>query len=224
MRGVAGDEHAVGAVAVGDQFAPHPAHDREDLVVERLAHRAEKRRADLVLAVIDLLGRAHDRHAEAVAAVDRDDGEPGAFRADEDEAIGFALVVQLGEVLAAEQDVGGVGQRRIAAHADAERLAHRARAAVGADHVVGVDRFLGSGRACRALRACTPSRRLGEADQFAVVAQRHLRRAFGEAAQDRIEHVLRHALALLRAFRRTGLEAAAGKRLARQLVAVQAVT
>ena len=141
MRGVAGDEDAVGAVAVGDQLAAHPAHHREDFVVEVAAHRALQRRADVVLGMVDLLRRADDRHAEAVGAVDRDDGEPDALRADEDEAVALALVVQLGEVLAAEHHVGGVGQRRRAAHADAELLAHGAGAAVGADHVVGVDGF-----------------------------------------------------------------------------------
>ena len=220
MGGVAGDEDAVGAVAVGDQLAPHPAHDGEDFVVEVAAHGALERRADVVLGMVDLLRRADDRHAEAVGAVDRDDGEPDALRADEDEAVAFALVVQLGKVRAAEHHVGGVGQRRRAAHGDAELLAHRAGAAVGADHVVGFDGFGLAGLGVAHPRA-DAVRRFGERDELAVVAQRGVRRPLREAPQDRIEHVLRHALALLRAFGRAGLEAAAGKRLAAQLIAVQ---
>ena len=87
-----------------------------------------------------LVGRTDDRHAIAVAAVDGHDGEPGAFRPDEDEAITLALVVQRREVGAAEDHVGGVGQRRVAAHGDAEALAHQAGAAVGADQIAGRDR------------------------------------------------------------------------------------
>ena len=186
MRGVAGDEDAVGAVAVGDQLAAHPAHDRQDFVVEVAAHRALQRRADVVFGVVDLLRRADDRHAEAVGAVDRDDGEPDALRADEDEAIALALVVQLGKVRAAEHHIGGVGQRRRAAHADAELLAHGAGAAVGADHVVGFDGFGLAGRRCRAprrarrpafpetrrARSCSAASRAGTARRSAAGSDR----------------------------------------------------
>ena len=94
MDGVAGHVDAPAAVALGDELAPHPAQHRKDLVVEVLAHRAAQRRADVIFAMRHLLRRADDRHAEAVAAVDRDDRQPGAFRPDEDEAIAAPLIVQ----------------------------------------------------------------------------------------------------------------------------------
>ena len=58
-------------------------------------------------------------------------------------------------------------------------------------------------------------------NEFRLVTQRHVRERPREPRQDRVEHVLRHALALLRALRRAGLEAAAGKRLAAKLIAVE---
>ena len=150
MGGIAGNEDALRSIAVGHELAPHPAHHREDLVVEVAAHGARERPADVGLGVGHLVGGADDRHAEAVAAVDRHDGEPGALRSDEDEAVGLALVVQRGKVGAAEHHVGGVGQRRVAAHGDAGALAHQAGAAVGADEIVG-GRSGGSRRSrCRA--------------------------------------------------------------------------
>ena len=165
-----------------------------------------------------LLRRADDRHAEAVAAVDRHDRQPGAFRPDEDEAIALALVVQRVEVRAAEDHVGGVGERRMPAHRNAERLAHERRAAVGADHVVGGDlarlaghRVAHGGGDMRAL--------ILEADQLGVVLERDARKLGRPLLDDGIEHVLRHALALLRALLRQRLEAAAGEFLAAELVA-----
>src|SRR4029078_8404250 len=100
---------------------------------------AFQRGADVILGVVDLLRRTDDRHAEPLGAVDRNDGEPDALGPDEDEAIAKTLVVQFREVLATEDNIRGVGQRRRAAHADAELLAYGRGTAVGADHVVGVD-------------------------------------------------------------------------------------
>ena len=182
MGGIAGDEHAAGPIAVGDQLAAHPAHDRQELVIEITAHqRAPQRGVNVGLGVDHLVGRADDRHAEAIAAVDRHDGQPGALRPDEDEAVALALVVQRREVGAAEDHVGGVGQRRVAAHRDAGTLAHQAGAAVGADQIVG-RRFARSRRARSRTVAITSSARFLERDQLGVVAHRHRAEACARSA------------------------------------------
>ena len=106
----------------------------------------------------------------------------------------------------------------MAAHRNAERLAHERRAAVGADHVVGViSRVFAGLRVAHGggdMRAV-----ILEADQLGVVMQRDAREFGRPLLDDGIEHVLRHALALLRAFLRQRLEAAAGEFLAAELVA-----
>src|ERR1700730_18144169 len=52
VGGVAGDEDAGAAVAVGDELAAHPPHDRENLVIEVAAHAAAQRGADISLALV----------------------------------------------------------------------------------------------------------------------------------------------------------------------------
>ncbi len=122
-------------IALGDQLAAHPRQHAQNLELEIAADGAADRRLDVVGGVVALLGAADDGKAPLVAAVDGDDGRPGAFRPDEDVAVGLALVVQRQQVRAAEDHVGGVGQHRIALHRDAERLAHQAARAVAADDV-----------------------------------------------------------------------------------------
>ena len=220
VRGIAGNEHPLRPVAVGDELAPHPPHHRQDLVVERAAHGARQRMADVGLGMGHLVGGADDRHAEALAAVDRHDGEPGALGPDEDETVGPSLVVQRGKVRAAQHHVGGVGQRGVAAHGDAGALAHQAGAAVGADEIVGRDVAGLAGGDVADLRDDT-ARGLLERRELGAVAQPHVRKGLHEAPQDRVEHVLRHALALLRALRRALLLRAPGEALAPELVAVE---
>ena len=146
MAGVAGQEDAVGAVAVGHQFASHPGHDRFDLEFERLAHGAHDQRADFAFRDFPLRLVADDRHPPPLRAVDRDDRQPGAFAADEDEAIGLALVMQRRKIAASEDHVGGVGQNRLALHGDAELFADDARRTVGSDQIVGDELVFLSGR------------------------------------------------------------------------------
>ena len=162
------------------------------------------------------------RKAPLVAAVDRDDGRPGAFRPDEDVAVGLALVVQRRRGRAAEDHVGGVGQRRIAVHARcrasrapgcARRRSRRdsaraicSRAPVSAFSTVAVTRSA----------SCVNDH------EPRAVAQRDGFLRGRERAQDRIEHVLRAALAPLRALRRRRRLADAGKALAPELVAGEA--
>ena len=100
---------------------------------------------------------------------------------------------------AAEDNVRGVGQDRIARHADAERLAHQAARAVAADDVSRPDLLARAG-----FGVLDDGRHqigiLRERDEPRAIAQRHALLRRREGAQDRIEHVLRAALAPLRAF------------------------
>src|SRR5262249_52754655 len=139
VRGVAEDKAPAVAVTIRHQLAAHPGHDAENLVVEVDADGAADGGVDLVGGELALRGAADDREAPLVAAVDSHDGGPGALGTDDDEAIGPALVMQREEVRTTEDDVGGVGERRVAAHGDVERLAHHAAAAVAAGNVACPD-------------------------------------------------------------------------------------
>ena len=217
MRGVAGDEAAPAAIALGDQLAPHPRQHAQNLEFEVAADGAADRRFDFFRRVVVRLGSADQRQAPLVAAVDGDDGGPGAFRTDENVTIGLALVMQGKQMRATENDVGGVGQDRIARHADAERFAHQAARAVAADDVARRD-FL-----ARAGFGILHERRhqigiLRKRDKPPAVAQRYALLRRRERAQDRIEHVLRAALAPLRAVLGRRRLADAGEALAAQFI------
>src|SRR6266849_5503775 len=90
--------------AIGDQLAARPRHDREDIERERAADRTLDRGAQVGLAELSVLAAADQRKPPMVAAVDGHDGGEGAFRPDEDEAVGRPDVVQLFESGAAEDD------------------------------------------------------------------------------------------------------------------------
>jgi hypothetical protein len=92
VRCVAGDKAAAVAVALGDQFPPHPGQHAQYLEFEVAADGAADRGLDLFSRVFALLGSADQRKAPFVAAVDRDDCRPGAFRADENVTVSLALV------------------------------------------------------------------------------------------------------------------------------------
>ena len=221
MCGVAGDKTAAAPIALGDQLAAHPRQHAQNLELEIAADGAADRRLDVVGRVVALLGAADDGEAPFVAAVDCDDGRPGAFRPDEDVAVGLALVVQRQQVRATEDHVGGVGQHRIALHRNAERLAHQAARAVAADDVARQN-FL-----ARASLGILDHGRdqigiLRERDEPRAVAQRDVFLRSREGAQNRIEHVLRAALAALRALLRRRRLADAGKALAAELVTGEA--
>jgi hypothetical protein len=218
VGGVAGNEAAAVAVVVGDQFAPRPRHHAQNFELEIAADGAADRGFDLGLGVFALLGAADDGEAPLVAAIDGDDGRPGAFRADEDVAVSLALVVQRQQMRAAEDDVGGVGQHRIALHGNAERFAYQAARAVAADDIARRNLFTGAGVGVLDHRRHLVGI-LRERDEAGAIAQRHAWLRRREGAQDRVEHVLRAALALLRAFLRRHCLADTGKALAAKLVA-----
>ena len=128
--------------------------------------------------------------------------------------------MQLFQSVAAENDVGGVGQRLRPFHRDVELLAHRAGAAVAADQIAGLYRFQLAGLQ-------VPDRgghaivMFGEIDQLGFIAQAGQSGTLGKATQYRIEEILRAALALLRALRRAFFGGYRGKRFAPEFVAVQ---
>ena len=122
---------------------------------------------------------------------------------------------------AAEDHVGGVGQHRIALHSDAEGLAHKTARAVAADDVTRQNLL------ARAGLGILDHRRdqigiLRERDEPRAIAQRDVFLRSRKRAQNRIEHVLRAALAPLRALLRRRRLADAGKALASELVAGEA--
>ncbi len=219
VRRVAGDECRAVAERLGHLLAALPRHGREDLVVEAPADGALYGAADLGLVEDAAVGaRADDRHPPRVASVDRNDRRPRPLGADEDETVARPLVVQGFEAAAAKDDVGGEGERRVSGHRRAERRAHRARCAVATDEelrfqlraasAAGVE-DLGDhavGRSTQTLEAC-------------VVTQPHRLVRSREAAQDRVEHVLRAPLALLRALRRRHGRVHVGDRVAADLPA-----
>src|SRR5262249_36809426 len=108
--------------------------------------------------------------------------------------------------------------RRMTAHLDAEALAYGGGAAVSADKEIALNDPRRAGEIVADGRNDAVGLLL-EADQLGLVMQRERRKRGGEPLDDRIEHVLRHALALLRALLRAGLEGAAGEFLAAKLVA-----
>ena len=151
--------------------------------------------------IVARLGAADDGEAPLIGAVDRHDGRPCALRPEDDEAIGPALVVQRHQPGTAEDHIGGVGEGCGADHRNAERLAHQAASAVASHEIVrphGLARagsqVLDLGRDAVAV--------LHEGHQARPVAHLDARLRGREVAQDRIEHVLRTALAPLRAHRR----------------------
>src|SRR5437660_353677 len=87
--------------AEGDQLAARPWHNRDDIEIERAADRTLDRGPQVGFAELAVLAAADQRKSPMVAAVDGDDGGEGAFRPDEDEAIGWPRVVQLFEAGAA---------------------------------------------------------------------------------------------------------------------------
>jgi hypothetical protein len=124
VHGIARQEHAALAVAVGDHAAAHPMADREDLEIEVAAGSAAYLggRVDR-LRFVDFL--AMDHQPPALPAVGRREARPWAFRPDQHEAAGIALRVDGGEVGRAQHHVDRAVDERHAAHLDAERLAHR---------------------------------------------------------------------------------------------------
>src|SRR6185437_7521181 len=140
MRGIAGNEDAAFAEIVGDQRTPHPGQYTENLVIEIEASSAADHGADFGFGMGLLLRAADNRQPPIVAAIDRDDRRPGAFRPDEDVTIGFALVVHLHEIGTAENNIRRIGEDALARHRDAETFAHCAGAAVAADEIARADR------------------------------------------------------------------------------------
>ncbi len=122
---------------------------------------------------------------------------------------------------AAEDDVRGVGQNRIAGHADAERLAHQAARAVAADDVPRVYLLARAG-----FGVLDDGRHqigvLLERDEPRAIAQGHALPRRRERAQDRIEHVLRATFAPLRAFLGRRRLADSREAFARQFIAGEA--
>src|SRR6185437_7119595 len=221
MRRIAGDKDAALAEFLGDQRAAYPGQYAQNLVVEIEAGDAADHGADIGFAMGFLVGSADDRQPPLIAAIDRDDGREGPFGADEDMAIGLALVVHLDEIGAAENDVGRIGQNAAAAHADAENVAHAARPAVAADEIARAD-----GLALTALHrfelGADAVRILGKAEKLGAIPYLHmLRHRAAPLQQDGIEHVLRATLAVLRALRRGHLVLHRREAFAPQLVAVE---
>src|SRR5882672_10991031 len=124
-------------------------------------------------AELAVFAAADQRKPPMVAAVDGDDGGEGAFRPDEDEAIGRPYVAQFFEAGAAEDHVGGVGQHRIAGERDAEPLAAGAAGAVAGDQIVGRDGFDCAGGVIDHLRRHAVVL-FGKTHEFRAVAPRHM--------------------------------------------------
>src|SRR5262245_28081441 len=221
MGAVAEDEGGPVAIGFRHQLLAYPWHDTEDFIMRLRADRAPDRGGDVVGRERARRFTADDRHAPLVAAVDRYNRSPGAFRADEDIAIGLPAGVPGREIGAAEDDVGRIGQRRRSDHVNAEDLAHRTVGAVAPRDVVRKNLLLVPGalisdRSARAA-ALEPQRR-----QLRVIAKLHARLLRRERAQDGIEHVLRATLPLLRALRRRFLLCKRRERLAPELIAAKA--
>ena len=156
MRGVAGQEHAALAVVVGDQVARHPRQRRHHLVRDLAPDHLVDHRRGVDLVGVLVVPLPADAEPPQLAAVELHQRAPDALRVGEEMQRRLALVVEIPELLHAEEDVEIVFERRHAVHGDAERLLDRARAAAAGDQVVGLD-----GRAFRRWRDRSRSRRCG---------------------------------------------------------------
>ena len=187
VRGVAGDEDAPVAEAVGDEAAADPVFLADDLVREVGADaedgadaRIAVDRLEVFLArhqvVVDEPGLvAVDREADAAAARVARVAAPGALAADEAEQLRRADVGRLHAL-----DHRRAGEDR------ADRLAHQRSAAVAADQVA---RPHASSRA--AVEVARRDRHaalvLHEAGRLAAVPDRHAGLRLGVREQDRLE-------------------------------------
>ena len=128
--------------------------------------------------------------------------------------------MQRRKVTAPENHIGGVGENRFPPHGDTELLANNARRTVGSNQIVGDDLVFPSrieiAKRCR--NACAAFLKI---DQFRSIAEFDRAELTGEAAKDRIEHVLRAPFPLLGTLRWTRFFALAGHALAAKLEAGQ---
>ncbi len=188
VRRVAGEEHAALAVAFGEQQVLLPLADVEHLVFER--------HADGLLELA--------RHV-LVALDDRVQGPvPRRVLHDEEArlAVGHVVVAALAGALAEGKPLEKLGagverlaqleQVALAAQADAELVAHGARATVAADEISRPQGFH------RAVFLPDPGANAGrvllEGKELAAVAHRHARQGLGHGLEQRLEGVLRHEL------------------------------
>ena len=182
MRGVSGEEDASAAVGIGDHQPLGPRADVERLVLDRHAgDRLEQ--GGHVLVALD--GRVQ----REVAGVVLDDQERVAV-------VGDVVVAPAADrdpveqVVAAEQRLTQLEQR-LSLQRDPEPFADRARAAVAADEVCRPNRTLAVGARDAGGDAGVV---LVEVDELVPELDRHARRALGDAAQQRLERVLRNQL------------------------------
>src|SRR5207248_7767399 len=134
-----------------------------------------------------------------------------AFRPDDDKAVELALVVQMVEAGTAEDGIGCVSQRGIAAHRDVQQVAHRACSAIRADKIIRLDLLF----ATAGNQLCGYAvRMLDKTGEFGAIAHRNLRKGPHEARENGIEQVLRTPLAFFRALRLAGLSVECRKRFA----------
>ena len=155
MGGVAGEEHAAVAEAVGDGALAHPHALVLDRIGDVAADAAAHQRRDvqaLQAGLVDI----DELQPPQLLAVDDREKRPGPFRADEHVAERLLLVAGGEQIRDAQIDGHRPVEMRLAANGDAEQLAHGAGKAVAADQIAGAH---GLGRAGALIAQASRSRR-----------------------------------------------------------------
>jgi len=222
MHGVAGEQNAAEAVALGHQAAPAPNIDvdpfHRDVAPERVAQiaRAVGRLRGHVIA-----GLVHHQPPDAAGRIDDAQVAPNAAAIDHDEKCAGLAAALPQQIRRAKKHIERIAQRALAGERDAEAAADEACGAVAADQIVGAQRLTLVMRQVRNLGGDAVAR-LREGLQPVPVLDREAGKRAGQFQQQRIEPDLRAGLQPVRARRLRRLVVARWAHHAAELVTEQA--